>query len=372
MRTIQRFSYYLTVLVLLAPFTQTRSQFYQVDTFLQHQITAYRIPALSVALIENGKVIFMKTYGKANLEYNIKNTPATAFQLASVTKLISATAFMTLVQEGKLKLDDNVRKYLPELPATWDDMRIIDLLAHQSGIVDLLSLQRDFKTNNEALDTAVARPLDFAPGTKTVYAGGDYAVLMQLIEKVSGKPFQEFLSGKLLNKLSMKHTRFNNMEQDFIYRTYDTIPYAATVYKWDASKQQQRIFSMMFPKWTYPAGGLFSSIEDLAKWVVALDKNTLLQPEFTEQMWTAAQLRNGQTAPFGVGWIVDKFNNEKATGHSGGPALSDIVRLPDRKLTAIVLTNQLELRPFLTMQVISLYLNNKKGNSGNDATAKSE
>jgi CubicO group peptidase (beta-lactamase class C family) len=238
-------------------------------------------------------------------------------------------------------------------------MRVLDLLAHQSGIVDLLGLQRDYKNYKVALDTAIARPLDFPPGTKTVYAGGDYAVVMQLIEKISGKPFQEFLSERLLDKLGMKHTRYNNMEQDFIYRTYDTIPYAATVYKWDTSKKQQRIFSMMFPKWTYPAGGLFSSIDDLAKWAIALDKYTILQPEFTEMMWTPARLRNGQTAPFGVGWIVDKYNNEKATGHSGGPALSDIVRLPGRKLTAIVLTNQLELRPFLTMQVIRLYVDNK-------------
>jgi CubicO group peptidase (beta-lactamase class C family) len=275
------------------------------------------------------------------------------------------------VQEGKLKLDDRVKKYLPELPDTWEDMRIIDLLAHQSGIIDLLSLQHDFKSIKEALDTATARPLDFAPGTKTVYAGGDYAVVMQLIEKVSGKPFQQFLSERLLDQLGMTHTRFNNMEQDFIYRTYDTIPYAATVYKWDDSKQQQRIFSMMFPKWTYPAGGLFSSIEDLAKWAVALDKNTLLQPEFMEQMWTAAKLRNGQTVPFGVGWIVDKLNDEKATGHSGGPALSDIVRLPGRKLTAIVLTNQLELRPFLTMQVVRLYLAKKKTAGTKDQTANS-
>ncbi len=359
MRTLSRLLLYITILVLQAACTRARSQFYQIDTFLQHQIATYHIPALSVAIVENGKVVYMKNYGQANIECKQKNSNTTAFQLASTTKLLSATAFMTLVQEGKIKLDDKVRMHLPSLPTTWEDMRVIDLLAHQSGVVDLLGLQRDFKSYKEALDTAIARPLDFAPGTKTVYAGGDYAVIMQLIEKISGKTFQEFLSERLLKKLGMMHTRYNNMEQDFIYRTYDTIPFAATVYKWDTSKQQQRIFSMMFPKWTYPAGGLFSSVEDLVKWVIALDRNTILQPEFAEQMWTPARLRNGQTAPFGVGWIVDKFNNEKATGHSGGPALSDIVRLPGRKLTAIVLTNQLELRPFLTMQVIRLYLDNK-------------
>ena len=113
---------------------------------------------------------------------------------------------------------------------------------------------------------------------------------------------------------------------------------------------------MMFPSWTYPAGGLFSSIEDLSMWAVGLDKHIMLRPEIEEKMWTAAKTRDGKVSPFGVGWIVADYKGERATGHSGGPALADIVRLPDRKVTAIVLTNQVELRPFLTMKVLDLYL----------------
>ncbi len=331
-----------------------------IDTFLKNRMAEFHIPALSAAIIENGKPVFFKTYGKSNIEYNIPNTPQTAFQLASCTKLVSATAVMLLVQEGKLDLQQRVRFYLPQLPQTWDDMRVADLLAHQSGIADLLRLQYNFHSLQEAVDTAVARPLDFAPGTKTVYAGGDYALVMMLVEKISGMPFQQFLKQNLTAKLGMQHTVFNNMEQDFIYRTYDTVPYAATVYKYIAATNQQRIFSMMFPSWTYPAGGLFSSLDDLVKWIIAIDKETILQAKYAEQMWSAASLRNGNTAPFGVGWIVDKHNGEKATGHSGGPALADIVRIPGKKITAIVLTNQLELRPFLTMKILDLYLANKK------------
>jgi len=330
-----------------------------IEEFLQTQISEYHIPALSVAIIQNGELKLMKTYGYANLEYNVQNSDTTAFQLASVTKLISATAIMTLVQDGKLELQEKVRYYLPELPETWSSMKVIDLVAHQSGIADLLAIQYNFKSLQEAMDTAIARPLDFEPGSKTVYAGGDYAVVMKLIEKVSGLEFQDFLQEHLLGRLNMKHTVFNNMEQDFIYRTYDVIPCTATVYKWDEKQRKQRIFSMMFPSWTYPSGGLFSSISDLAKWVIALDNNTLLKHEFAEMMWTPAKLNDGKNSPFGVGWIVDQHNGEKATGHSGGPALADIVRLPEKKLTVIVLTNQLELRPFLAMKVLDLYVNNE-------------
>lgn len=337
-----------------------KAQTAKIDSFLLAQINEYHIPGLSVAIIDNGKVALTKTYGFSNLEYNIPNTPGTAFQLASATKLISATALMTLVQNNQVDLNQRVKHYLPELPESWNDMKVMDLLSHQSGIADLLALKQNYKSAQEALDSAMIKPLDFAPGTKTVYAGGDYAVVMELIEKISGMSFQEFLNQHLLHKLGMRHTVFNNMDQDFIYRTYDPIPFATTVYKWNTEQNKQQIFSMMFPKWTYPAGGLFSSIEDLAKWIVALDSNSILKPEFAEQMWTPATLRDGKKSPFGVGWIVDQHNGEKATGHSGGPALADIVRLPNRKITVIVLTNQISLRPFLTMKVLDYYLNGKK------------
>lgn len=328
----------------------------QIDSFLTEQIKEYHIPAVSVAIIDNGKTVMMKSYGTANLEYGIPNSNSTAFQLASATKLVSATAVMTLVQDGKLDLDQKVSHYLPALPASWEDMKVIDLLSHQSGVADLLGLKYQFNSVNEALDTAMVKPLDFEPGNKTVYAGGDYAVVMKLVEEVSGLEFQEFLRQSLLSRLGMQHTAYNNMEQDYIYRTADLMPYAAPVYQWEEKSGKQRVFSMMFPKWTYPAGGLFASIEDLAKWVIALDEHTILKPETTETMWTAAKLRNGENSNFGVGWIVAEHNGEKATGHSGGPALADIVRIPGRKVTAIVLTNQVNLRPFLTMKVLDLYL----------------
>lgn len=329
----------------------------EIDSLVTRAMEEFHIPAVSLAIIRDGEIQMIQSYGMANPEYNVPNTNITAFQLASVTKLISATALMTLVQDEKLDLQQKVRHYLPGLPQTWDNMKVIDLVAHQSGITDLMALKINFPSLQSALDTATARPLDFEPGSKTVYAGGDYAVVMKLIESISGMEFQEFLQKSLLEKLDMDHTVFNNMEQDYIYRFCDIIPYATTVYKWEERQNKQRIFSMMFPSWTYTSGGLFSSVSDLAKWVVALDKNTLLKPEFSEMMWTPARLTNGQNSPFGVGWIVDTHNGEKATGHSGGPALADIVRLPDKKITVIFLTNQLELRPFLAMRVLDLYLN---------------
>jgi CubicO group peptidase (beta-lactamase class C family) len=331
----------------------------EIVNYARSQMDTFHIPALSVAIIDDGKVVLQEALGTSNIEHQIQNSVGTAFQLASVTKLISATALLTLVQSYQLDLNDRIRHFLPELPLQWDDMKVMDLLSHQSGVTDLLLLRQNFRTIDEAVDTAASRNLDFEPGTKTVYAGGDYAIIMKLVEHVSGMSFQEFMDEALFDRLGMKHTVFNNMEQDFIYRTSDTISFATSVYLWDENRHQQRVFSMMFPSWTYAAGGLFSSISDLAKWVVALDKNQILEPAFQTLMWTPSKLRSDEDSPFGVGWIVDNYHGEKVTGHSGGPALADVVRLPDRKITVIVLTNQVNLRPFLAMKILDMYLKTK-------------
>lgn len=356
---IKFLSFYLPLFLCFSLELQGQSYEAAIDSFLSKKTEEFRIPAVSVAIIDKGTIVMQRSLGMANIEFGISNTDSTAFQMASVTKLISATAIMILVQEGKMDLNRDVRYYLPDLPESWRNMKVYDLVSHQSGIVDLLALQHHFRSLEEAMDTAISRPLDFPPGTKTVYAGGDYAVVMLLIETITGLSFQEFLDQYLFSRLNMKHSVYNNMEQDFIYRTHDIIPYAATTYQWNTRQKKQQIFSMMFPRWTYPAGGLFSSIADLATWIVALDRDLLLRPEFRDQMWTVFLLRNDKSSPFGVGWIVDKIDDEKATGHSGGPALADVVRLPEKKITVIVLTNQLELRPVLASQVLRLYLNNR-------------
>ncbi len=329
----------------------------KIDNFLTEQISEYHIPALSVAIIENGKIKHMKSYGEVDIQNSVTNTPEKAFQLASATKLLSATAIAILIDQGKLKLEDPIGFYISNIPESWKDMKVKDLVAHQTGIMDVLAMKKEFNSLEEAWDFVIMQPLDFKPGTKTVYAGGDYAVVMKLIETVAGMPFQQYMKTSVFDRLGMSHTGFNNMEQDYIYRKYDMLPYAAITYEWNNELQKQRIFSMLFPKWTYPSGGLYASLEDLCKWIIALDSNTLISEKTQDLMWTPTELRDGTKSPFGIGWIVDRFYDEKITGHSGGPALADIMRLPNRKISVVVLTNQVALRPFLTSNVLNFIWN---------------
>jgi CubicO group peptidase (beta-lactamase class C family) len=324
-----------------------------IDDYLKAQMAKEHVPAVAVAIVRDGRILKLKSYGQANLEWGVPATTHTAFQLASATKLLTTTALMRLVEQGKIALDDPVRKYLPEAPAAWAPLTLRHLAAHMSGLGDLLALPKRPQTLDEAMQAAYAMPLQDPPGEKTVYASSDYVVLMRVIERVTGKPFAVFLHDELCGPLGMTDTCFDGAVEEGLIRKSAIVPRRASIYNWEDGVQKNQAF--LFPNWTYPAGGLYSSVADLAKWAIALDQGKLLRPDTMQQLWTPVRLNNGQTGPFGIGWIVDQHEGRKVTGHSGGPALADIVRFVDDRLTIAVLTNQQHLMPFLAMGVADRY-----------------
>jgi CubicO group peptidase (beta-lactamase class C family) len=311
-----------------------------VDVFMRRTMAAQHIPGAAVAVIKNGKVLKLGTYGMASLTWQQPVTPQTPFQMASATKPLTGTLLAVLVQEGKLKLDERIGTYLDSIPAAWQSITVRELAAHQSGI-KLVPLATT-RNNRHALRTAAALPMDYEPGTKDFYVSTDYAVLQAIISRVTGLSFEEALRQKVLVPLKMRHTAFNQSQDNGVMRSAAILPGAAEVYSWSKPDQRYLISDMRFPDWYYAAGGLYSSIEDLANWMVALDKNTLLKPENTSLLWTANRLRNQTPTHFGLGWITEEYQGHHLVGHSGGPALADVVRFMDKDqepLTIIVLTN---------------------------------
>ncbi|WP_303309858.1 serine hydrolase [Hymenobacter sp. BT730] len=311
-----------------------------VDVFMRRTMAAQHIPGAAVAVIKNGKVLKQGTYGLASLTWKQPVTPQTPFQMASATKPLTGTLLAVLVQEGKLKLDERIGTYLDSIPAAWQSITVRELAAHQSGI-KLVPLATT-RNNGHALRTAAALSMAYEPGTKDFYVSTDYAVLQAIISRVTGLSFEEALRQKVLEPLKMRNTAFNNSQDNDVMRSASIIPGAAEVYAWSKQEQRYSISDMRFPDWFYAAGGLYSSIQDLTNWTVALDKNTLLTPENTALLWTANRLRNQTPTHFGLGWITEEYQGHQLVGHSGGPALADIVRFVDKgqePLTIIVLTN---------------------------------
>lgn len=360
-----------------APASIDNAKLAEVENYLREQMRVNQIPSISVAVVRNGKTEMLKSYGIASLEWNAGSTPITAYQLASATKPLTGTALMLMVQEGSLSLDDRITKYIPDAPPEWGRISIRHLATHSSGISDDLG-PGDPKTAAEAVTRAAAKPLDFEPGSRSSYGIGGYAVLQHIIEHVSGMSYPDFLRDRLFAPLGMENTSFDHSTNDGPFRVANVIPNRAGVYSWEEG--EQRIFWFHFGSHAYTAGGLLSTPRDLAKWAAALDSGKFLSDESLRHMFGSSAsdivdvaAAGDEAAPvggdaaadsgsgtvrsdpqFGIGWVRGIYRGRPTVGHSGGPALADILRFPDEKLTIVVLANQSKMYPYLAQGVADI------------------
>ena len=322
-----------------------------VDSYLMRQMQKNHIPAISVAIVRNGKIAKLKSYGVANIELDVAATPDSAFQIASTTKPFTGVLLMRLVEQGKLSLDDLITKYIQEAPEAWKQITIRHLATHSSGLSDAYPTEK-VKKADEAIQAAAKLPLSYTPGSRASYGLTDFVVLARIMEKVSGQSFTALLSEQIINPLGLTSTRFSNAVENGPLRVSDVVPRRVPTYRWNGAAQH--VTEYLYPQWTYAAGGLFSSAADLARFVVAIDEGRLLKSSALDAMWERPQLSNGSQGDFAIGWTAHTYRGRKTVGHSGGPALSDMIRFVDDKLTIIILTNQQKLFPALAEAVADI------------------
>ena len=323
-----------------------------IDDYIQAQMRRSHIPGVSVAVVRSGKLIKLKGYGLANLEWQQTVTPSTVFQIASATKLFTGIALMTLVDEGKITLSDSVRKYLPDAPDTWQKITIRHLATHSSGLSDDVKISADASIA-QYVEAAYKKPLAYQPGESSRYGLADFVVLQHILEKVSGQSYEQLLGSRIFKPYGLTDSRFDHASDQGGIRVADMISQRAEIYNWEDGKYQK--FWFLFPERGYSAGGLLTSARDVAKLAVALDEGKLVSEKSREQMWSRDRLGDGSLDSFGVGWVVDEYDGRKTVGHSGGPALSDILRFPDERLTIVVLTNGQRLYPYLAKGIADIY-----------------
>src|SRR5215831_5091270 len=173
----------------------------RIDDYIKSQMQEQHIPGLSVAVVKEGRVISAKGYGLANVELNVPATAKTVYHLASITKQFTAAAIMLLVQDGKLGLDDKISRYLENTPANWQAVTVRQLLTHTSGIKDHLNEMSAHTENGTTPADMVAvlgdLPLNFTPGSNAFYSNTGYLVLGMIIQKVSGKSYDEFMTERI-------------------------------------------------------------------------------------------------------------------------------------------------------------------------------
>lgn len=326
-----------------------------VDDYLQAVLEKHHVPGAAVAIVRDGKVETLSAYGVADLESGAKASPDTAFQIASATKVFTGTLVMLLVQEGKLGLDEPVSKYLPDAPETWKAITVRHLAAHTSGLKNNPDDETQAGASTaERYAAATKEPLAYTPGERSEYGLTDFVVLTHVLEKATGQGFEELLRTRLFEPLGFSCTRYDHAMQQGALRTADLIPGRATVYRFADGMQRKSWF--LYPMHTYAAGGVFSCARDLARWAVAMDAGTLLSPQSQQAAATAFKLNDGREGSFGVAFAPGTLRGLRTFGHAGGGSLADVLRVPDRKLTVIVLTNAQGLLPFLAPHLASLSL----------------
>lgn len=343
------------VLVLLCASGPVRAD--GVDDYAQAQMRQLHIPGLSLAVVRDGRIVKARGYGLANVEVNAPASEDTVFEIGSVTKQFTAAAILILVEEGKVGLDDRISKYLSGVPEAWNGVTLRHLLTHTSGLQNYLvvpdfpDIHRSGASHDEITELFFKRlQLEFQPGETWAYSNSGYLLLGNILEKVSGKSYWDFLDERIFRPLGMTATRSSEPKA--------IMPHRASGYEWRAAGLENR---PALAENAYAAGSIVSTVRDLAKWDAALSAGKLLKKSSLDLMWTPIRVGGGAIAPFnyGFGWLIDTYHGHRVIAHSGGtPGFSSVLyRFIDNGLTVIILTNHADrIIDHLAIDIAGLYV----------------
>ncbi|MBO9202150.1 MULTISPECIES: serine hydrolase [Niastella] len=290
----------------------------QLEKKLDKLIAGYIVPSqpgCEVLVARHGQIVYKKAFGSANLELNVPLSTGMVFNLASITKQFTAVAILQLMEQGKISLNDSLQKFVPDFPSKGHTITIEHLLTHTSGIKDYLQLnfsgqnmeRWDF-TPKQVIDSFKNYPLNFIPGARFSYSNSGYYLLGYIIEKISGKRYQNYIIDNLLKPLGMAHTCFDS--------NGNIIPGRVNGYYKDGADYKNPDF--WSPTIEYAAGGLISNVDDLLKWHNGLYSYQLLKKETLQKAFTPFRLSDGKATDYGYGWFAKTNNGIQSIEHEGG------------------------------------------------------
>jgi CubicO group peptidase (beta-lactamase class C family) len=317
----------LIVLITGTALGQTRAE--HVDEFVRRLAQRGQFNG-SIAIAEQGRTIYQRGFGKANLTTKLAFTPDTPTYLASLTKQFTAMAVMMLMERHQLSYNDSLSKFFPEFPSYAQQITIRHLLNHTSGIPDYVALGLTHKglTNQEVLSALVRQPAPhFTPGEKWEYSNSGYILLALIVEKVSGQPYRLFLKRNIFMPLGMNHT--------FVYDgTQPRPPIHARGYNRFGDDSDYDLL-------TYGEGGIYSSAADMLKWDQSLYTEKLVMRATLAEAFARGKLNDGSLTNYGFGWAITESNGEPVQSHAGRYSGFNtyIKRFPNERSTIIFLTN---------------------------------
>jgi CubicO group peptidase (beta-lactamase class C family) len=312
----------------------------KVESAIRVEMAQSKLPGLSVAIVTEQQLRYAQGFGMADLEDTTPAKAATVYRLGSLSKPITATAVMQLAERGKLDLDAPIQQYCPAFPMKPWPVTARQLLAHLGGVRDYDNQKflaeyfstRHYSSVTESLNIFKDDPLLQEPGTKYVYSTYGYNLLGCAVEGAAGLSYEDYIQANILTPAGMTQTAV-----DDIYRI---VPNRARGY----GKAQDGNLRNTGPADTsnkIPAGGLVSTVEDLARFAIALQQSKLISKATTAQMWTLQRTRAGQEIPYGLGWRISTRNGLREVHHGGAAAgfSTFLYMLPDKGTVVVLMTN---------------------------------
>lgn len=344
----------------------------EIEQLVQSEMASRGIPGLQLTIVRQGKILFTGAYGQADIEASTPVTEQTSFPINSISKAFAGVAAMQLVEAGKLDLDAPIEAYLEALPESWSDITVRQLLTHMSGLPEIADDNvrlLDGAEPDAAWAKVQALPLKLPPGTKFDYTQTNYVALGKIIEKITGKSYADFVRDRQFNAVGLKRTRFSDMT------AAGAKPQAATLYthltlRIEGMKtvgvERSKVPFARHEPWTeiiFPAGGVRTTSTDLAKWVIALQKQKLVKKDSLEQLWKPQPQKDGTYRGFsstingyGLGWPSARRAAHPAITPVGG-ARAAVFIYPEDDLTIVVLTNLMGASPEKFVdKIASLYV----------------
>ena len=314
-------------------------------------------PGAALAVTRDGEVIHKQGYGTANLEYDIPITPTTIFDIASVSKQFAAFAITTLAHDGKLALDDDIRRHLPDVPDFGSTITIRHLLHHTSGLRDWVQslviagvAMEDVISFKHILKMArYQKALNFEPGEAYLYSNTGYNLLAEIVETVTGDSFRKWTDTHIFKPLGMTNTHFHDDHQMVLKNR---------AYSYQAVENGG--FKHAINNTTaLGSSSLYSTVEDLAKWILNFDNTRIGEQAVIDQMYQRGVLNNGEQISYALGLNIGEYRGLKTVGHSGSwrGFRSHLIRFPDQKFGVVILCNLDTFNPLrLAEKVADIYL----------------
>jgi CubicO group peptidase (beta-lactamase class C family) len=327
-------------------------------SMLTERMQTRRVAGAQIAVVKDNRIVMLQSCGVADLEFGNPVERDTRFMIASATKTFTGVAVMQLVESGKVELDAPVSRYLDDLPVAWRPVTVRQLLMHVSGLPDIVNGATGRIIDPAGEDASWAKvitlPMAFAPGESYRYNQTNYLLLGRIITKLSGKPFTEFIRERQFDVVGMPLATFAD--------AIDVVPKRARLYSYveivDGQARQGTVPKNSLPEIApslRTASSLTTTAEEIARWIIALNKGQLLSPEARKVMWTTGKMPDGKPTAWALGWPAYPRPEHPAVAGIGGNSVAFYV-YPEDGVAVVILTNVAGGQPEqIIAQVAALY-----------------